>query len=238
MKVLITICVRGGSKGIPDKNIKHLNGKPLLSYTFDTAFDLSKKIHADIQLSTDSEKILETAKNLGYTTNYKRPDVLASDTAGKIGVIRSAWIYSEKINRCEYDFVLDMDVTSPLRNEEDLLKGLEILKKNPDALNLFSVNTASRNPYFNMVEETYNGFVKLVKGSGKIKSRQQAPKVYDMNASFYIFTREFMKGDYENSVTNRSLIYCMPHICFDLDEKTDFRIMEIMLRENLLDFKL
>ena len=238
MSILITICARGGSKGIPGKNTKLLNGIPLLHYTLNTAKEFSRKYQADIQLSTDDIAIKDCAKQLKYETKYVRPKKLSLDTAGKIDTIRHAWQFAEKRNNCKYDLVLDLDVTSPLRNLKDLSTSLEIILTRPDALNLFSVNKAERNPYFNMVEETGNGFMKLVKDGYSFKSRQEAPKVYDMNASFYFFSRKFMTGNYPISITERSLIYLMPHICFDLDHPNDFTIMELLIKNNLLDFEL
>jgi CMP-N-acetylneuraminic acid synthetase len=129
---------------------------------------------------------------------------------------------------------LDLDVTSPLRTLQDLSEALDKLVSNPKAVNIFSVNPASRNPYFNMVEETVDGFVKVVKDSKGYKTRQEAPAVYDMNASFYFFRRAFFKDGYEISTTPRSLAYVMNHICFDLDHAHDFIIMETLLKNNIL----
>jgi CMP-N,N'-diacetyllegionaminic acid synthase len=234
--LLITICARGGSKGIPGKNIKLLNGKPLLHYTLNLAQRLLLTLNADIQISTDSESILECAGKLGYKTCYKRPDIFATDKAGKLEAIKDAMDFAEKENDTKYEYVLDLDVTSPMRTEEDILEAMSFLKSTDDALNIFSVNHAARNPYFNMVEEAENGFVRVVKNAGEIKSRQTAPVVYDMNASFYIFKRAFFEENHQISTTDKSLAYVMNHICFDLDEPHDFTIMEIMLKERLLNF--
>lgn len=236
MKVLITICARGGSKGIPGKNIKKLNNKPLIYYTLEVASKFSKYFSTDIQLSTDDDEIIEVVRSFGYSTEYKRPAELASDAAGKIDAIRDAWKYAEKFYQKEYDYILDLDVTSPMRNVDDLLNAFQIIDTNPSALTLFSVNIANRNPYFNMVEECDNGFVKLVKGEAIIKSRQEAPKVYDMNASFYFYRRNFFEGNFSTSITDKSMIYVMNHLCFDLDHPIDFTLMELLLQNNLLDF--
>ncbi len=238
MKLLITICARGGSKGISDKNVKLLNGKPLLHYTLEQANTFANKHQASIQLSTDDEKIIASAALLGYKTNYRRPAALATDEMGKIAVIRAAWTYAENLHHCQYDYVLDLDVTAPLRTQEDLERALTLIKENQEALNIFSVNPAARNPYFNMVEEKADGFVKLVKDGNMFLSRQAAPKVYDMNASFYIFTRAYMLADYASSITNKSLAYEMPHVCFDIDHPFDFLMMELLLKHNALDFML
>lgn len=239
MNLLITICARGGSKGIPGKNIKPLNGKPLLYYTFNRAFEFAELYNADVQLSTDDQKIIKCAEGINYRTNYVRPKHLATDEVGKIDVIKHALKFAEVQNRKSYDYLLDLDVTSPLRTIKDLAEAFDKLKKDKNALNIFSVSPASRNPYFNMVEEKKeNDYVQLVKSIGEIKSRQEAPTVYDMNASFYFLTREYLVGDYITSVTDRSLAYVIDHICFDLDHPMDFTVMEIMLREKLLDIQI
>lgn len=238
MNILITICARGGSKGIPGKNVKLLHGKPLLHYTLGLAQQFAKQHDADILLSTDAEYIKECAAQLNYFTIYTRPEWLANDTAGKVDAIRDAWQFAKKKNQKEYDYVLDMDVTSPLRTLSDLNGAFQELRNHPTALNIFSVNPAQRNPYFNMVEKHEDGFVRVVKKTKLVKSRQQAPPVYDMNASFYFFTRKFMQNGIEISTTDKSLAYVVPHICFDLDEPVDFTILSLMMEHDLLDFDL
>ncbi len=237
--ILITICARGGSKGIPGKNIKELNGKPLVYYTIKIAEKFAEKYKADFSLSTDSLEIKKIAAIFGLVTDYLRPDELATDTVGKVGVIKHLLDFEEKKRNKTYKYIIDLDVTSPLRTIEDLYAAFLKLESNEEAMNIFSVSPAKRNPYFNMVEEVNSdGFVQLVKNSGNIKSRQTAPKVYDMNASFYVFRRDFFNRGFEISITDKSLAYVVPHICFDLDEPEDFIIMSIMLRENLLEFEI
>jgi CMP-N-acetylneuraminic acid synthetase len=237
MNFLITICARGGSKGIPGKNIKLLNDVPLIAYTIGSAQDFAKKHNADIGLSTDSDEILELASQYGVSSNYKRPAELATDSVGKIDVIKDLIRFQESHLNKKYDFILDLDITSPLRTQDDLQAAFDQLIANREAKNIFSVNPAARNPYFNMVEESTDCYVKLVKGGTNIKSRQAAPKVYDMNASFYIYRRRFFSEGFETSITNNSMAYIMKHVCFDLDEPQDFVIMELMIRHNHFDFK-
>jgi len=239
MNILISICARGGSKGIPGKNVKRLNGIPLIGYSIKTGLVIVDKYNADFALSTDSMQIKSVAAQFGLESDYVRPAEMATDKAGKIGAIADIWHYQEKKTGKNYDFIIDMDVTSPLRTPDDIESALEQLKATPDALNIFSVSPASRNPYFNMVEEIESSdFVRVVKAGRKVKSRQEAPAVYDMNASFYIFRRKFFEENHEISTTDRSLAYVVPHMCFDLDEPLDFTIMEIMMREKLLNFEL
>jgi CMP-N-acetylneuraminic acid synthetase len=234
MNILVTLCGRGGSKGIPGKNIKKLNGKPLLAYSINHAKAFAKAHrNVDILLSTDDNKIKEVASEFGLETNYIRPDYLANDTVGKIDVLKDALEYQEKTFQRKYDILLDLDVTSPLRTQSDLKKGLQKLLSDDNALNLFSVSKPHKNPYFNVVEDKEDGYCKLVCPSNT-RSRQTAPQVYDMNASFYFYRRAFFEKGCSSAITNRSLYYVMEHICFDLDEPLDFDIMEYLLANHKL----
>ncbi len=237
MELLITVCARGGSKGIADKNIQPVLGVPLIGYTIDHALRYANKVSADVALSTDGDQIRSIAAEHGLQSDYVRPDDLATDTAGKIAVIRDIVEHKEKRKGKRYDFVLDLDVTSPLRTIQDLDEAYASIQSDPNALNLFSVNPAHRNPYFNMVEQDADGYYKLSKiPETPILSRQTAPKVYDLNASFYFYRREFFELDYKNAYTERSLIYEMPHYCFDIDSQTDFDFLEYQLKHNRFDF--
>lgn len=240
MKILITICARGGSKGIPGKNIKVINGKPLIGYSIDLTKKIQTKLNAKVALSTDDDSIKSTARLFGVSTDYIRPNYLATDAAGKIDTIRDLVLYEESLIDGTYDFILDLDVTSPLRTIDDIEKSLKIMLSKPDAKNLFSVNQAARNPYFNMVEENGNGFYSLVKTNldGSVMTRQSAPKVYDLNASFYWYRRSFFESGSKSAITDKSLIYEMDHMCFDLDHPVDFLFMEYLLQNNKLDFEL
>lgn len=240
MNVLITICARGGSKGIPGKNIKLLNGKPLIDYTIQVAKQFQQKFNnVSVELSTDSDEIVKVAEDCGLRSDYRRPNSLAGDTVGKIDAIKDMLLWKEKANHCNYNYILDMDVTSPLRNLQDLTDAFEIIQKNDKAVNLFSVSPASRSPYFNMVEQKDNGFFALVKQpEGLVLTRQSAPKVYDMNASFYFYKRTFFELRYKGAITDKSIVYEMPHICFDLDHPIDFDILSYLMGNNKLDFEL
>lgn len=238
MKGLVTICARGGSKGIPGKNIKLINGKPLIYYSLAVAEELSKKYDLDIFLSTDSQEIKDVVKASTFSQvniEYVRPDFLANDTAGKLDAIIDVYQFAEKENNINYDFVIDLDVTSPLRTAEDLAASIELLFNNDEALNLFSVSPANRNPYFNMVEEKDNGFYELCK-EGQFLTRQSAPRVFDLNASFYVFKKAFFAENHKTVITDKSLVYEVPHLCFDLDHNIDFEFMSFLLENKKLDF--
>jgi CMP-N,N'-diacetyllegionaminic acid synthase len=240
MNILITLCARGGSKGIPGKNIRFISGKPLIAYTIDLADKLKNQWNAKVALSTDDLEIKSVAAGHGVYSNYLRPEYLSTDVAGKIDTIKDLLFYEESLVDYKYDFVLDLDLTSPLRTVEDVEKALELLIANSDAKNIFSVNQASRNPYFNMVEKNSNGFYTLVKtnSDGNVTTRQAAPKVFDLNASFYWYRRSFFDLGEKSAITDKSLIYEMNHVCFDLDHPIDFLFMEYLMQNNKLDFQI
>lgn len=237
--ILVTICARGGSKGIPGKNIKPINGIPLFGYTLKIAEAFAGQHHADIALSTDDEEIKQVAEGLGLKTSYTRPQFLATDTAGKIDTIRDLVFFEEKNASKKYDYILDLDVTSPLRTLDDLNSSF-IDFKDKGALTLFSVNPATRNPYFNMVEEKGNGYYGLIKTNpdGSVLSRQSAPAVFDLNASFYWYKRAFFDMELKSAITQKSIIYKMPHLCFDLDHPIDFEFLEFLVISHKIDWLL
>lgn len=240
MNILITICARGGSKGIPGKNIKVLAGKPLIGYSIDVAKAFATKHEGtDIALSTDSEEIIKIAAECGLVSDYKRPDYLANDTCGKIDAIKNIVLHQEQTKGKKYDYVLDLDCTSPLRTLQDLEEAFAIINTDANAVNLFSVSEPARSPYFNQVEQKENGYYAQVKQpEGLVLTRQSAPKVYDLNASFYFYKREFFDLGYKGAITDRSLVYLVNHICFDLDHSIDFEIISFLIENKKLDFML
>jgi CMP-N,N'-diacetyllegionaminic acid synthase len=235
MQILITICARGGSKGLPRKNILPLNNLPLIAYTIRLAQAFAKEYNADISISTDDKEILLVANSYGLYTKYSRPKELASDEAGKLETILDLINYEEKSKNINYDYFLDLDVSSPLRNFIDLKEAFDLLLANKSAINIFSVSNASKNPYFNMVEKNKDGFAEKVK-NGLYLTRQSAPIVYELNASFYFYTRSFFFPQINPVINHKSLIYLVKHICFDIDHKIDYDFMNYLIVHNKLDF--
>lgn len=235
--ILVTICARGGSKGIPGKNIKKIAGKPLLAYTADIARSFAKKVNADLVLSTDSEEIIRIGKECGIPVTYLRPAELANDICSKCDAIKDVMLWMENSLGKKYDFVVDLDITSPIRSMNDIEKCLEMAEKEKDLLTLFSVSPCGRNPYFNMVEQKSDGFYGVVKDAGDITSRQTSPKVYDINGSIYVYRREALDREKPRAITDRTKVFVMDHICFDLDEPEDYDYMEyLMSKGKLKDF--
>lgn len=235
MRILITICARGGSKGLPGKNVKLLNGKHLIGYTIEFANKIFKSFDPKIELSTNDDEIRAVAKKYGLCTNYIRPTNLASDNSGKLETIRHLLDYSEKTEKINYDFIIDLDVTSPLRTIKDIENAFKILNETKRATNIFSVNSANKNPYFNMIEINNEGFAELVKfKNDKYLTRQSSPKVYELNAAFYIYKRIFFDSKKLNVINKNSIAFEMDHISFDIDNLIDFDFMNYLLESNKL----
>jgi len=137
--------MRGGSKGVPNKNIRYMHGKPLMAYTIIQA--LESKIFEHVVVSTDSEEIAEMAKYYGAEKCFLRPPELATDKISKLPVIRHVFLESEKYYKQRFDVLFDLDVTSPLRNVEDIILAFRQFTKE-DAENLITACPSRRNPYF------------------------------------------------------------------------------------------
>jgi len=230
MRTLITICARGGSKGLPGKNLKLLNKKPLIAHTIDLA--LSVPGNVDIVVSSDSDNILKVAKSYGVENTVKRPSHLASDEAGKLPAILHCLEAIEAIKKLKYDYVVDLDVTSPLRKLSDVMSCLAIIEQNHNISNLITATPSRKSPYFNVVEiDETTQVPKLAKSAGVFLSRQAAPKTFDMNASIYIWRREFIERD--GLFHNDTYCHVMPESrSIDIDNLIDFMLVETLLSAN------
>lgn len=225
MKTIATICARGGSVGVPGKNIRPLLGKPLIAYTIQQA--LACPEIDGVYVSTDLPAIAEEAKRAGATVPFMRPAELATSTAPKVPVIEHLVDGIEpKIG--PVDVVVDLDPTSPLRDISDIRACLALL--GPDTDVVITAYESDKNPYFNMVERQPDGGVGLVKRpAGEIAGRQGAPKVYAMNASIYVWRRRSLaKGLWGGRVA----LHVMPRErSVDIDSELDFRLVELLMRE-------
>ncbi len=231
LKNLCTICARGGSKGVKNKNLREINGKPLIAYTIEQAKESG--LFTAVVVSSDSQAILETSKQWGADIIIKRPDEMATDNVAKLPAIVHAAKEAEKILNIEHDVFVDMDATSPLRNVDDIKGAVELLIKN----NVNSVITGSparRSPYFNLVEECRDGSVALSKKLDQaIVRRQDSPKCYDMNASIYVWVREALFNDSPCVFYPDTKIFVMPEErSLDIDTPLDFEIVEFLIKNH------
>ena len=206
--------------------------KPLVHYTLEIYEKFVKK-HVDegneieLAVNTDSELLLEQIQKKG--TKYifvKRKEGLEGDTVAKAEVIRDTLAEVEVVKNEVYDLVVDLDLTSPLRNLEDVEGTINQVIQNEKCNFAYSVTESRRNPYFNMVCKKEDGFYDKVIES-EYTARQQTPHCFDMNASIYAYTRDYLL---DMRTGNRyALIWKMPDsMILDIDNEADFEIMEIM----------
>lgn len=236
MNILVTIAARGGSKGVPDKNIRELCGKPLIAHTIAQALRWGKARR--VVVSTDSERIAAVAREAGAAAPFMRPAELASDKAAKTPVIQHALRRSEEHFSETYDYVIDLDATSPLRKLADIDNALQTaLDRRADVV--FSVVPAHRNPYFNMVEVDAAGIARLSKEPGRpIHCRQDAPAVYDMNASIYVYRSELLRPAVPAGLFGpRTYVSVMDAgSALDIDSEHDFKLVEFLIKEGSWKF--
>jgi N-acylneuraminate cytidylyltransferase len=226
MKILVIIPARGGSKGIPHKNIKPLNGKPLIHYTIDEA----RKIvgDEDICISTDDPEIIKCVEDYGLIVPFVRPEELATDTAGTYEVLIHALNFYEKQGR-HYDVVLLLQNTSPFRKAEQIKEALRLYNNNVDMV--VSVKECAANPYYCVFEEDNNGYLHVCKGDGNIFRRQDAPKVYEYNGAIYIMNAEILKTTHMHKMQKR-VKYVMDDLSsFDLDTMWDWQMAESVINQ-------
>ncbi|MEW6600336.1 MAG: acylneuraminate cytidylyltransferase family protein [Nitrospirota bacterium] len=225
--ILCVIPARGGSKGLPGKNIKQLLGKPLIAYTIEQARK-SKYIDRVI-VSTEDDAIAAVSKTFGAEVPFQRPAELARDDSSMMDVLLHAVKWMEENAGFSFNILVLLHVTTPLRETDDIDRCIELLVDGK-ADNVFSVAEAYRNPYFNMVEVTGGNEVRLVK-EGRFATRQSAPEVYDMNASIYVWWKDTLKTE-KGLFLKKTRIYPMPRErSVDIDEPLDFRIAEMLMKD-------
>ena len=233
MNILFTICGRAGSKGIKNKNIRNFCGKPLPYYTV-SAIDLYLKnstldINADIVVNTDSKELIDLMlnNNMRDVEKIYRSNDLAGDLVGKIAVIEDCLNKMQERLGKKYDVVIDLDITSPLRTVSDVDKLVSVhLETNADVTT--SVVPARRNPFFNQVMQAEKGFKKVIESN--YTARQQAPDIYDMNASMYAYNPDFLKSGKNVLAGYVECIEMYDTGILDLDHENDFEIMEIIAK--------
>ena len=227
MNNLCTICARSGSKGVPNKNIKKIAGKPLIQHTIEQA--KKSKIFSDIIVSSDCKKILKIAEKLGVYT-LKITNQLSKDFVGKVDVIRDAAIKAQKMLDKKFDNVIDLDVTSPLRQVSDIHNSFKKFR-NGNYQNLITGCVARKNPYFNMIEIKKNILSISKRTNKKIYSRQKSPQVFEMNASIYIWKNKALMNK-SNLVTSKTAFYEMPEErSIDIDTMLDWKIVSFLMEK-------
>ena len=227
-KIICLICARGGSKGIKNKNVKKLNNKPLIQWTF----DIAKKIRVfnRVILSSDSKIIIDLAKKNKIEVPFVRPKHLAKDNSKEIDVWKHAIKYLIKENQLPEILVI-LSPTSPLRKKEHIIYAIKkFIKDKSDVL--ISVKESENNPYFNMVEFKNKNVVKIVKDETRYFNRQDAPMVYSMsticfilNPKFIMKCRNIFNGKVSAAIFDRKY-------SIDIDDKYDFSLAEFFSKKN------
>jgi N-acylneuraminate cytidylyltransferase len=224
MEPLVVIPARGGSKGVPRKNVKKLAGKPLINYTI----EIARKIFDDeiICVSTDDREIKKVAEQQGLKVPFLRPKHLASDTTGMREVLQHALEYYEK-ERYQIDTVILLQPTSPLRRIKHVKEAIELYKQGLDRV--VSVKETSANPYYLLYEENEQGYLEKCK-KGNFKRRQDCPKVWEVNGAVYVINAESLRrDDYKNK---KVVKYEMDELSsIDIDTKLDWAIAEKLLKD-------
>ena len=226
-KSLYIIPARGGSKGIPRKNIKPLASIPLIHYSIAVARQLSPDDH--IIVSTDDDEIAQVARQTGLPVPYMRPAHLATDTAGSREVILDAMDYADSCS-IKYDNVVLLQPTSPLRTVDDVKACLNLYSDDVDMV--VSVVEATANPYYNCFEtDQETSFLRVCKGDGQYTRRQDVPKVWEYNGAVYVINplsiRKMSLGEFTRKVPCE-----MPRErSVDLDTPLDWAIAEVVMNE-------
>jgi N-acylneuraminate cytidylyltransferase/CMP-N,N'-diacetyllegionaminic acid synthase len=228
MKRLCTICARGGSKGVRNKNIRPLLGRPLIAHSIAQA--QASRLFEAVAVSSDSPEILAAARKHGADILVERPADLATDSAAKVPAIVHCLTTSEQRLGRRFDVLVDLDATSPLRLPEDIVGAVGLLEAR-GVSNVITAAPARRSPYFNLVELDRDGVVGLSKRlPNEIVRRQDAPRCFDMNASIYAWRRDVLV-ERAAVFLDDTLLYEMPEErSHDIDTELDFELVEFLMR--------
>lgn len=224
MNILVIIPARGGSKGIPGKNIKCLKGKPLIYYTIDAARCIVDDEH--ICVSTDDDSIINTVNQYGLKVPFKRPDYLATDTASTYDVLLHALHFYEDRGE-HFDAIVLLQATSPFRTGRHVKEALALYTKEIDMV--VSVKEADSNPYYACFEEDVNGMLQISKGDGHYTRRQDCPLVYEYNGAIYVINPNTLKRMPINQFSRRKKYVMDREHSLDLDTMLDWQIAESLI---------
>ncbi len=234
-RVLITICGRAGSKGFRDKNLKNFCGLPMVYYSLSAAELFARacpQYAVDVCLNTDSPQLTQlVAERYPEVICLEREEALCGDTVPKEAVYQDCLLRMEEKNGVRYDCLVDLDITSPLRQAQDLARAMALFCAEPGLDLVLSAAPSRRNPYFNMGRLDENGYLcRVIENS--FTARQQAPVCYDINASLYIFARDFILGEGAKDLWKGKLrVYEMCDTgVLDIDSEEDHLLMEAIGR--------
>jgi CMP-N-acetylneuraminic acid synthetase len=222
--LLGVIPARSGSKGIKNKNLRMVLGKPLLSYSIQDALTYTK-LHKTI-VTTDSPEIARVARENGATVPFIRPKTLARDDTPMLAVLKHALLKCERLYGRKIDGIVLLDPTSPLREKAEIEDMIDLfLKKKPDLV--VAVSKCRKNPYFNMLKIDKNGFGRLIL-KGDFVRRQDAPPLFDIANNCWIFSRRAVLNGWR--IPKRTIPYVIKSFYTDIDKEDDLKFLEWHLR--------
>ena len=234
MKPICIIPAGGGSKGVPKKNIRKIDGKPLIAYTIKSA--LKSKIFSHVFVCTEGPDIARISKNFGAEVPFLRPKKLAGGSVPMDAVLVD---FINKIISLDYKFdtFVWRDCTVPFIRNKDILGSIKLLKKKKAYL-VIGVYKQHLNPYYNVVEKNSSGFLQLVKKNERSTSRQQAPVVYQMNG---LHTYDLKKFLFPTRKTRTELHKALPfEISIEsglmIDTEFEFQTAKLIIENNLWKF--
>lgn len=231
--ILGCICARGGSRGVPGKNLRHLAGHPLIYYAIRSAEESTSL--DDIAVSSDSSEILDTAMKYGVSNIFQRSESLSNDTASKWLVWRDLVEQYEATVEMTVDYIVDLDVTAPLRRPYHIDACVDEATSNQREV-VITCYVSDRNPYFNMMEKDTDGRWKIVVSSPKsIVNRQKAPTVYSLSSAVYVVSRSALYLHSHWSNADCSLVQIDREYATDIDSEYDFRFIEFLVEKNLVE---
>ena len=228
MKPICLICARGGSKGVSNKNIRILGKKPLIAHTIEKA--ISSKLFSHVFVSTEDKKIIKIAKKYGAEIPFVRPKYLSRDST-PIGDVFLHAIKKLFSLGYEFDVFVNLDCTVPFIRQNDIANTIKLLnKKKVDAV--YGVYSQHLNPYFNMMEINSKGFLTMSKKlSKRPRTRQESPKVFQLNGLFTYDVKKFIKSG--NPIMKNALPYEIPlETGLMIDTEIEFKIAELMLKKS------
>ncbi len=236
MNILVTVCARAGSKGVKSKNMRDFLGVPICYYTL-AAYKLFCERFAqdygaiDLAINTDAPELYAQADASGIEyIRVERKESLAGDAVAKTDVMRDTLAEAQNMTGRKYDFVVDMDLTSPLRKVGDIKNLIDVFLKSEDAEIALSVTESRRNPYFNQLARGKDGFYTIAIQSDYV-ARQQAPEIFDANASLYAYSIGFLTGPYK--ILARAKLVCSvmeDTAVLDIDCERDYELMQLLAR--------
>jgi len=236
VSILCVIAARGGSQGVPGKNIRPLLGKPVIGWAIDNS--LATPEIDRVCVSTDSPEIAEIARAAGAEIPFLRPAHLARPESGKFQVWQHALEECERRYNTRYDLFVDIDCTNPLLESTDIeasIARFRDLRRNGVKVDaVFTVAAARRNPYFNLVEPDEGGALRMSKSAGeRVLARQNAPIVYEHVAGVYVLDPDYLRRA-SHLLDGHAAGYEVPvEKAVDIDTEVDFLLVELLLKKRM-----